>query len=348
MGGKQYSACESVVPLALSSPSPYQTFQRATTTGSISVAGTLISGTHDIEASFNGGAYQTIATGASGSWSGILTDQAQGQGTLSVRPVDIPADVQTVANVGIGDVFIIAGQSNASGLISGAAGYTHATLKAGLFGNDYRWKDLIAPVDSTIGQIDNISNDVIVAGLTPDGSYWTRLATQIMALTGVPVAFVPCSCGSTSSTQWQPGGNHQDRSTLYGSMLHRALQCGSVAAVLFHQGESDATINGGIDRTTRTANLVALANAVYADLVVPLVAAKIHKWDDAPTTDQAHVDATNGAVDDAAGSAAHLLIGPNFNSPTNLTDGLHFSTDAHALDAATRWYDRLVALELIA
>ena len=102
--------------ITLTTPASLQVFQRSGTTGDIAIAGTFSGGgTHDIEASFNGGAYQTIDEDASGTFSGTLASQAQGQGTVTVRFVDDPGVTATAIHVGIGDVYVLAGQSNMSG-----------------------------------------------------------------------------------------------------------------------------------------------------------------------------------------------------------------------------------------
>ena len=60
--------------------------------------------------------------------------------------------------------------------------------------------------------------------VAPGGSYWPLLATRIVAVTGRPTIFVPCALSATSMAQWQPGADHQDRTTLYGSMVYRINQ----------------------------------------------------------------------------------------------------------------------------
>lgn len=297
-------------------------------------------GSHDIEASFNGGAYQTIATGAAGSFSGTLAGLSAGAGALVVRLKDDTSKSVTLSHFGIGDVYIIAGQSNAVGI--GASNQSYAGTFAGVYRNSYVWQNLTDPVDSATNQIDTVSLDTDPA---PAGSYWPLLATQIISGASVPVAFIPCAKGATKISEWQPGANHEDRSTLYGSMIYRARQMpNGIKAVLWHQGESDATINGFTGRAAYNAYLDTLANAIMDDLGVPLVAAKIHKWDGAPSTTQENVDEIHAAIDDAITDNPNVLAGPNFDSPTRVTSGLHFSTAGELTDAAGRWWTVLDGL----
>ena len=87
---------------------------------------------------------------------------------------------------------MIAGQSNASGRSPNLFSYSSPTLRAAMFGNDDRWKDLRDPVDSAKGQVDGVSQDNCAGG-----SVWPDVATTLFARTGVPVAFVPCARTST-------------------------------------------------------------------------------------------------------------------------------------------------------
>lgn len=328
-------------PIVLSSPDPFETIQRnGSNQGDIAIAGTF-DGTHSIEARFNGGSWSTIATDAVGTFSGTLSNQAAGQGAVEVRFVDDTSKSASVPYVGIGDVFVVAGQSNAA-VYSGAAwqAYSHATLRAGMFGNDYHWEELHDPVDDYILQVDTVSSD---GGLSDNGTYWQLLATKIMAHTGYPVAFVPTAAGGTTISQWQPGANHQDRTTLYGSMVYRALQAqGGIKAVLWHQGESDALQNDPTDVAVYNAALDTLANAIDADLNVPTVAAKIHLWSGAPTTNQTLIDGINDAIDDAWVDNANVLPGPNFDNPAWMTN-IHITTTADFAEVVARWWPALQA-----
>ena len=235
---------------------------------------------------------------------------------------------------------MIAGQSNASGRGTSAQLWANTTLIPKSFNNAYTITVLVDPSDSSAGQVDAVSIDVAAAG-----SVWPLVADDIMNNEGVVPLFVPCAMGGTSITDWLPGADHEDRTTLYGSMVYRAKQAwtyGAQKCVLWHLGESDAL--AGMTRATYNGHLDTLANAVVADLGVPLVAAKIHKWDEAPAPTQAAVDEINDGIDDAWGDNVNVLQGPDFDNPARVTDLLHFTTDAELLDAAGRWWVQIEAL----
>lgn len=323
------------LPLVITSPVDYQIIQRDGTSADIAIVGAFAaSGSHDVEARFNGGSWQTIATNSTGQFSGTLTGQSQGNGALEVRLVDNTSITNTVDNVGIGDIFVIAGQSNASGY-GGAPDNvaTHATLISGVFTNGYFWGAMRDRTDRNTLQVDSVSDD---AGASEaGGSYWPILGTLLMDTVGIPFGFVPCSLGGTSINDWQPGADHQDRTTLYGSMIYRALQVGGIKAVLWHQGESNAIAQ--TSSAEYNALLDALAGAINSDLGVPLVAAKIHKWDDLYSVTQDDVDTINSAIDTAWSDNSNVLAGPNFDSPTRVSSSLHFGTADEMAEAAGRW-----------
>jgi len=323
--------------LSITSPSRSQVIQRSGTTGTISITGTLYGASEakTIEASWNGGSYADIATGVTGAFSGSLTGQSQGQGALTVR-VKGTTVAEVINWVGIGDVFIVAGQSNASGRGTSDYAVSHATLKAGNFGNDYTWKNLgyAQYFDSYSAQVDTVSSDVLAKG-----NAWTRMATTYLADRSIPCAFVPCAVGGSSITAWQPGANHQDRTTLYGSMVYRALQTGCLG-VLWWQGEQDAA--AGMSAVDYNAYLDTLANAVNTDLGVKLIPCKLHNIVGAATPTAVTEDnwnAINSAIGTAWADNANVLTGPDLSSLTaEDTAHMHLTGDVALLAAGQAWF----------
>ncbi len=318
--------------IALNNVSEYQVFQRNNANqADIVVSGTYTGSPTAIEASFNGGPYATIdASPTGGTYSGTLPAQAAGQGMLLVRFVNDTGISSSVANVGVGDIFIISGQSNASGRGNTLNSYSHPTLKAGLFGNDDNWKELADATDSNSGQVDGVSSDGIAKG-----SPWPIVATSIMANHGIPVAFVPTAKGGTSTAQWQPGSNHSNTSTLYGSMNRRITAVGGVVkGVLFFQGESDSGAN--VTQATYETRLGTIVNTIESDFV-------------GTKTMVGQIGHSNKTGNDAIRAAQIATINANTNAvlgpatyDINLADEggdtLHFKSDADMASFAARWY----------
>jgi hypothetical protein len=321
--------------ITISQPTQYRVFQRAGTTGDIAISGLYVNGPHEVEARFNGGSWQSIGTGSIGYYSGTLTGQAQGQGTLEVRIASSPATTASVTLVGIGDIFIIAGQSNASGAGTNNQVYTHATLKAALFGNDYLWHDLIDPTDTGLNQVDTVSSDGS-GGEIGKGTVWPLLATHFLASQGIPCAFVPCALGGSGIVAWLPGANHQNRATLYGSMVYRALQVGA-KAILMWEGEANAA--AGMSRATFNGHLDTIANALVVDTGAKLMPCKFQRCASIADADE---DAINGAIGDAWADNMNVLTGPDL-SVLSSDDDNHLKSDVNLAAAAALWWSSLQA-----
>lgn len=316
----------------MTSPSSYQVIQRNTsTTGDIPIAGILPGGPFDIEARYGGGSWTTITTGVSGAFTATLTAQPVGNALLEVRRVG-SALVSTATNVAVGEVFIIAGQSNASGY--GTNNQVYSSVQPGrLFGNDYIWKALTDPTDSFDFQVDAVSKDNSLSGAR--GSIWPLVATALANLLSVPVGMVPTALGGTSILQWQPGASHVDRTTLYGSMVYRST-ISPPRAVLWWQGETDA-INGTPQATYNT-RLDTIADTIQSDLGVKIMPCKLQICNVVPVFEAA----INAAIAQAWVDNVNVLTGPDLSDIT-AEDDFHILSDALLLTVANRWVAALQA-----
>lgn len=325
--------------VTITAPAQYRVFQRSGSTADIPISGTYSGTPTSIEARFNGGAWTVIdAAPSGGTFSGTLSAQSQGQGAVEVRFSNDTGITDSRADIGIGDIFVIAGQSNASGRGTNNQAYSHATLKATLFRNSDAWANLTDPSDSNAGQIDSVSSDADAAG-----SPWPLLATQFMADQAVPCAFVPCAKGSTAISQWaRNGADPDDPATLYGSMLRRITAVGgAIKAVLWHQGESD--VNSQQSRAAHNAALDQLAADLGTDvgagtkLVVAQIGYKTTGGLSGDTLRNA-LDAVRAAQRDGWLDNAGILAGPATYDIGPLADGVHFQANAELQALADRWW----------
>ena len=326
-----------VIPaVAVTTPASYQVVQRdaATNKADIKISGTYQGAPTAIEASWNGGPFQVIATAPTGgTYSGQLSGQNAGQGTLTVRFANNNAVLSATTQVGIGDIFVIAGQSNFSGRGFNNQVYTApgSGVSAVMFGNDDKWKALVDPFDSNAGQIDNVSGDGAAGSLVP------LLASSIAADQNVPVAFIPTAKGGSGIASWLPAANHKLSSTLFGSMERRIdATGGKVRAVLWFQGETDA--QNCVSAATYTTNMNTIVNTINADYpgLKTLVGQIGHD-----TYGGACVDAIRGAQADLPNTNPNALPGA-FTYDINLADEggdtLHFKSDGDLRVFAYRWW----------
>lgn len=303
----------------LTAPSAYQVFQRNSAGyATLQITGEVFNSAAPVTVVLNWQGCGVILPRVQNTFTASITCQ-QGQAALTAQVTGTNVTAR-VPYVGIGDVYVIAGQSNASGRGDRYQQYDHPTLKAGMFGNDYRWHELADPLDTGAGAVDAVSDD----GLGVGGSYWLPLASLLMADSGVPVAFVPTALGGSSIEQWQPRGG------LYGALVHRARRVGAIKAILWHQGENDARAR------TPTAlyreRLNELAAAVRADFGVPLIAAQIQTV--ATAAPEAAAAINHALLTSLAGRGADLRqVLPD--------DGLHLRSDAALATAARQWFEVL-------
>lgn len=241
-------------PAGTTSPVPRQIVQRNTAgMGAIPISGTYAGTPEAIEAravvmagTGNNGvstAWQTIAAApAGGNYSGQLSPVPQG-GWYQVEVRAIvggqaqPATI--IDKVGVGDVYIVAGQSNSANWGSPAAAAANDRVSA-LHSGTGGWSLATDPLPYADGT---------------GGSAWTRLGDMLAAERGVPVGFACVGVGGTAVSEWSPAGG-----SLY-PRLSAALSRfppGGFKAILWHQGESDSL------RGTTSSGMAATLAAIIA------------------------------------------------------------------------------------
>ena len=133
-------------------------------------------------------------------------------------------------------LFILAGQSNMAGRGKVPKSGQNANARVYVFGNDYRWRIAVEPIDDPSNQVDKVSED-LDAGFSPALAFATSLLERRPDMV---IGLIPCARGGSSIYQWR---RSLSENTLYGSCLKRvraASTIGNVASILFFQGEADA------------------------------------------------------------------------------------------------------------
>ena len=236
------SGQEATPPVMVVSPQDYQVFQRATKAhGFIVVEGTAQAGAK-VEARLDAQPWQAVAVdSASHKFSAKLPAAAGGWYKLEVRAAGQAPVV--VAHVGVGEVFVVAGQSNSAN--HGSEKQQTATGK-------------VASFDGTTWRL---ANDPQRGASGQGGSFMPAFGDALVGRLGVPVAVVPCGIGATSVREWLPkgatfpqpptierrveklpGGGWASKGEAFAMLVARMKQIGprGFRAVLWHQGESDA------------------------------------------------------------------------------------------------------------
>jgi hypothetical protein len=253
--------------LTLASPLDYQVFQRRTRLkGSVVIRGqalgAAIPSATRIEARLTGDSLAGPLPGnwirlkldaASGNFSSIIKTIPGGFYQCEVRLIAGPTVIAQIAvpQVGVGEVFVVAGQSNSTNY--GEAKQTTQTGMVAAFSGE-RWQ---------------LANDPEpgVQDTSKNGSFMPAFGDALYRRYHVPIGIAPVGHGSTSVRQWLTAGapvlvmptmtryvthNAQNElvsdGTLFNGMMQRIHQLDEQGqprrhgfrALLWHQGESDA------------------------------------------------------------------------------------------------------------
>ncbi len=173
----------------------------------------------------------------------------------------------TLKNIYVGDVWILAGQSNMQGI-----GYRTERLKAipsvRAFYMDDSWNVAEDPIHNLNVAIDECHKDGSTrshVGTGPGVAFGQRL----YKISGVPQGLIACAHGGTTMSQWSPDRKTLGSASLYGALLRRFIKNGSrVAGVFWYQGCSD--VAPGLAEIY-TGNMKTLINSMRKDFNNPIL-----------------------------------------------------------------------------
>ena len=164
--------------------------------------------------------------------------------------------VVSFANLLVGDLWVLAGQSNMEGHADLADVQAPSPLVHSFDMAD-RWGIAEEPLHTVVNAADPV-HWPLNAQKEPERLSGERLETYVlnrkkgagMGLpfavemvnrTNIPVGLIPCAHGGTSMDQWSPTLKDHEGGSLYGSMYRRVQAVGGrVKGILWYQGESDA------------------------------------------------------------------------------------------------------------
>lgn len=293
--------------LNLELPREYQVFQRTALEGGVmAIAGHLAGPAMApllLEGRLTGhglaGAWKELGVlaGEDVEFRGAMAVPAGGWYRLELRVRNGEATVaeQAVEHVGMGEVFVVAGQSNAAN--HGEERLTTATGLVSAFDGS-RWR---------------LANDPQPGASGAGGSFMPPFGDALAHRFGVPVGVVATAVGATSVREWLPRGTRfPNPPTLTGNVAElsngeweskgmlferftavlRQLGEGGFRAVLWHQGESDAnqqdatrTLPGALYRKYLGQLIEGARGAAGWDFPWFVAQASYHSPDDAGSAD---------------------------------------------------------------
>ncbi len=259
-----------------------------------------------IDAAPSGGRFSGALPVASGGWYSIEARGYNGSTYSGVTCVD---------RIGVGEVFITAGQSNSANYGSPAMTPTQDIVSAWT-GSQNVWRHACDPQPNADGT---------------GGAPWSRLGDILVQRFGCPVGFMSNGVGSTRVDQWLPGSEYYQK--IVSSI--RATGPNGFRAILWHQGESDSLASTSASTYAGRLNSIIAQTRVDAGWDVPwgVALASYHPSSSAAQeiqvrSGQLQVIKEDPLVFEGADTDGFLAMG-------YLHDGVHFNAaglNEHALD----------------
>ncbi|NLF69550.1 MAG: sialate O-acetylesterase [Candidatus Anammoximicrobium sp.] len=307
--------------LTVAYPVPYVLYQRTTAdSGPLEIRGTYrpAGAGGAVEARFNGGPWQVVdAKPHNGSFSGTIT-ASTGQGTLEVRAGGGAGPEVRVEPVSVGDLFVIAGQSNADGRGDEHVLLNPANRYVGVKFRHHAWS----------------RGDDPSANDGDYGSPWPMVLNDLIPAQHVPMGFLAAAVGSTVVQEWRKGGRLYER--MFQMVTKATGGSRRIKAVLYYQGENDIThyhthsALGDYDRYKR--DLTAAVGDFQRDFGAPVLVGQITNL----LSDRAKNDAIRRAQQEVWSEHPAALPGA-VTYDIRPSDGVHYRTEPNLRAFARRW-----------
>lgn len=201
-----------------------------------------------------------------------------------------------VHSIGVGDVFVIAGQSNAAGRAKNPVEDT-PELGVHVLRTSARWDLATHPLGETtdavhVGHYENHN---------PGHSPWLHFAKRLHRELGYPIGLVPCAYGGAPLRWWNP----EENGALTQNMLEMLGDYDiHPKAVLWVQGEAEGYENSAETYLERFTAFVRAVREALGQPELPFLTVQINRC--AETKDEA-LDRQWGIVREAQRMAAHVI-----------------------------------------
>lgn len=214
-----------------------------------------------------------------------------------------------VRHFGVGDLYLLTGQSNMAGYGRDAA-YDPPCLGVHLYGNNGLWDIAAHPLNDSTDTI-YPENAEYASETSPALSFSRKLHQSL----GIPIGLIQASLGGSPLSAWDPS----DNGTLYRAMMRRIEVVGNVKGVLWYQGCSDTSAGLAESYLARFKNMVSLWRKDLGH--VPFLTVQLNRW----AVQNEESDRYWGIVRDAQRRAAVEIDGvyvvPAIDC--SLNDGIH-------------------------
>ena len=238
--------------------------------------------------------HQVLQRGADGS-AHVTLDS----GELLTLPTGGPYQIGGASHVLVGDLWVLAGQSNMEGVGDIIAVETpHPMVHS--FQSREAWAVAEEPLH-WLGESPRPIHHAIwglpmpetIAPRDPARAKGAGLgltfAKTLTEATGVPIGLIPSAHGGTSMQQWEPSRKSLGGDSLYGATWERVrANGGKVAGILWYQGESDANPSDARVYEQRMTELVQSFRADFGQPDLPFYLVQLGGWVADPAPDYVH------------------------------------------------------------
>ena len=209
-------------------------------------------------------------------WFSIRIDGVPAGGPYNVQlevldPAGRAVDGLRIRDVLVGDVWILAGQSNMQGCGDKRHGLKKDPEVRAFFMDDH-WGPACEPVHDLGIAVDPVHVELCGGKRQPVSKLYCAgpglsFAQRMKKINQVPQGVIACAHGATSLTHWDPALRKLGGRSLYGAMLRRITKNGGrIAGMLWYQGCNEATADAEPLFTQRMKKFVA---AVRRDTGIP-------------------------------------------------------------------------------
>lgn len=222
-------------------------------------------------------------------------------------------------HIGVGDLFVVAGQSNSAGYGKDSA-FDPPSPMVHLFRNRRQWDLACHPINESTDAPDDPNAELGVSGISPYLSFGKRYSE----IAHVPVGLINTALGGSPIRRWDP----EQTGDLYYNMIDKVKACGVKAAgILWYQGCSDTDTPD--QAKTYKENFRRVVSRTRADLGydIPFFTFQLNRFVDGV------IDEAWGIVREAQRTAAKEIEGVYVLSTTNcsLSDGIHNNAHSNVL-----------------
>jgi hypothetical protein len=219
-------------------------------------------------------------------------------------------------HIGVGDVYVIAGQSNAAGYGKDFI-YDPPELGVHLLRNNGRWDMAGHPFNENTGTLHEANSEEANPGHSPYLAFARRLKKYL----GCPVGLIQTSKGGSCLQEWNP-----DTGLLYRNMMSILAAAGPVKGILWYQGCSDAMPEFRDSYLDRFKEMVLRIREDLKNPSLPFLTVQIARYTNAENNDIGW-----GTIREAQRRAAedieHVFVAPT--TDCTLSDAIHLSAAAN-------------------